>query len=345
MISFLFPKSSVLRQIAPELIQDLQRPRPTYRIFPVRDYQAWRLDWQQRDGYRGFQQLRGLNGQPSYVRPAGYRRFSQEPAVTGEYREIDEMEMTTRATVLPEGTPVNVTDLVRDTQDLLNVREVDFIEWTHWAMLLNGTFTLKGPLGAIYAASFPIQTATFSDWSDLENGTPYADLLALDALALGKSVSYGLGAEYWMNSQQLQYALLNRNPLDFGGMRAGALVQTIRTGSPATLRDFNEALTGAGLGTLNSYNQGYNRESDGAFVRWLPTGVVSIWGQRSNNDSIGEYRMVRNINNPANAPGRYTKVIDTLEREVPRKIYVHQGHNGGVVLFYPSAIIRANAGA
>lgn len=354
MRSIIYPDSRVLRRINPEKIQDLQRPRPTFGIFPVRDYAVWRLEWEQRDAYRGFQQLRGLNGQPSYVKMHGGQRFSQEPAVFGEFMEIDEAQMTVQSATPGDAigeisaeeeaglAPVNVTTMVVERQELLNLRETDLLEWQHWAMLLNGTFTLLGPNGAIYAATFAIQTAVFSDWSDPVNGTPYRDLLGLKQLTIGKSVNLGAGAIAWGNSTTTTNMLLNRNPNDIGGMRIAQGIA--RVGVPATLDDINTIFRAGGLATVKEYDEGYNRESDGAFIRWIPDNILSIWGQRSNGESIGEYRMVRNVNNPGNAPGRYTKVIDTLDREVPRKIRVHQGHNGGLVVFYPSAMVRANAG-
>jgi hypothetical protein len=39
------------------------------------------------------------------------------------------------------------------------------------------------------------------------------------------------------------------------------------------------------------------------------------------------------------SPGRYEKVIDRLDTRVPRTIEVHRGHNGGLVIYYGSAII------
>lgn len=355
MRSIIYPSSRVLKRINPEKIQDLQRPRPTFTIFPVRDYGVWRLEWEQKDAYRGFQQLRGLNGQPSYVKMHGGRRFSQEPAVFGEFMEIDEAQMTVQSALPGDAigeisaeeeaamAPVNITSMIVERQELLNLRETDLLEWQHWAMLLNGTFTLLGPNGAIYAATFAIQTATFSDWTDLVNGTPYRDLLGLKALTLGKSVNFGNGAIGWANSTTTQNLLLNRNPIDLGGMKMSE--GFVRSGTPAVLGDINTIFKRAGLPEVREYDDGYNRESDGAFVRWIPDNVLSIWGQRSNGETIGEYRMVRNVNNPGNQPGRYTKVIDTLDREVPRKVKCHQGHNGGLVVYYPSAMVRANAGS
>ncbi len=38
-------------------------------------------------------------------------------------------------------------------------------------------------------------------------------------------------------------------------------------------------------------------------------------------------------------PGPYTLVIDRREDEVPRQIQVHDGHNGGPVIYYPSGVV------
>ena len=346
MINYKYPSSRQLRRINPEKIVNLQRPRPTFRLFPVVERNYWRLEWEQRDNYRGFQQLRGINGQPSYVRMVGFQRFSQEPGVFGEYMMVDEAQMTMRAASNdPDGMgrPVNIADLVTERQDYLNARETDLIEWMSWALLLNGTFTLLGPTGAKFAATFPIQTATLSDWTNPATGTPLADLLGITLLARGKSVSFGAGAELFTNAQSVANVLLNANIDDIGGMRA-ALGGIARTGTPISLDDANRIFTAQGVATIVMYDESYNRESDGALQLWIPDDVSVLVGRRSNGDPVGQYHMVRNVNNPGNNPGRYTKVIDNLDRDVPRQISVHQGHNGGHVIFYPSAIIRLEHG-
>lgn len=346
-----FPSSRQLRRINPEKIGNLQRDRPTFRLFPTRERQQWRLEWEQRDNYRGFQQLRGLNGQPSYVNMVGFKRFSQEPGVFGEFMGVDEMQMTVRASAGPQGIgaiddqtlnrPIDIADLVTERQDYLNAREVDLQEWMGWAILEAGTFTIVGPTGAVFAATFPLQQATFSDWSNHTTATVLGDLLGTKLLARGKSVSFGAGAELYVNAVGVTHVILNNNPADLGGMRppsaAGGL---FRVGVPMTLGDANTIFTSQGVPSIVEYDEAYNRESDGALINWIPDDVGVLVGRRTNGDPIGEYHMVRNINNAGAAAGRYTKVIDTLDREVPRSITVHQGHNGGHVVFYPSALVR-----
>lgn len=48
--------------------------------------------------------------------------------------------------------------------------------------------------------------------------------------------------------------------------------------------------------------------------------------------------MTRNANNQGAAGGPYAKVIDKTKDHVPPSVEVHAGHNGGVVIYYPSAI-------
>jgi hypothetical protein len=353
LVNYLYPRSRTLRRINPEKIVDLQRPRPTFTLFPVvDDINAWRIEWEQKDNYRGFQQLRGLNGEPSYVTMQGAKRFSAEPTVFGEYMTVDEMMMTTRAAMSNPAAlgeiiedvsrPVDIRDLVIERQEYLNVRETDLLEYIHWAVLLNGTITIAGPTGAEYKATFPIQTADFSDWTDHENSTPYADLVGLSLLARGKSVTFR-GGQAFGNAITINHALQNTNPVDLGGMRVSGQL-SIRLGTPMNLPEVNQILTTGGAPTLVEYDEGYNRESDGALINWIPDLVLSIVGRRTNNDTLGQYRMVRNVNNPGVAAGRYTKVIDNLDRDIPRRISVHQGHNGGLAIYYASAFVRAAAG-
>jgi len=338
LVNYQYPTTRELREINPEKIQNLTRNRPTFQIFPTVDSQFWTLEWSQKDNWRGFQQLRGLNGEPSYVTMVGEKAFSAQPGVYGEYMTVDEKMMTLRAQQVPSGQPVDISELITERQDYLNNRETDLLEFIHWKALLDGQFTFIGPTGAVYGDIFPIQTAIFSDWSDLVNSTPLADLLGLRLLQTGKSVNFGAGAQIFLNSVTVTYLLRNRNLNDLGGQ----LSTSAGNARPLkTLGDINQMLTLNNLPTLVEYDEGYFAEATGTFTKWIPDRVLSIVGARSNGDRLGEYRMVRNAQNENMAPGRYEKVIDHVDRRVPRLIEVHRGHNGGLVIFYGSAIIKA----
>ena len=45
---------------------------------------------------------------------------------------------------------------------------------------------------------------------------------------------------------------------------------------------------------------------------------------------------------PKLTPGAYQKIIDKGEDAVPREVEVHDGHNGGAVLYFPSAMVVMN---
>jgi major capsid protein E len=338
MINYQYPSTRELRDINPEKIVNMTRNRPTFDIFPITESPYWTLEWTQKDNWRGLQQLRGLNGEPGHVKMYGERAFSAKPGVFGEFMTIDEEMMTLRAQQVPSGEPVDISDLITEGQDYMNNRELDLIEYIHWKALLDGQFTFIGPTGATYGDQFSIQTGTFSDWSVLATATPLADLMGLKVLASGKSVSFGTGAQIFMNSVTLSYLLRNRNANDLGGQLA------IASGGvkPAkTLTEINTLLAGFNLPTIVEYDEGYYAEASGTFTKWIPDDVVSIVGQRSNGDRLGEYRMVRNANNPDMAPGRYEKVIDHVDKRVPRVIELHRGHNGGLVIYYGSAFAVA----
>lgn len=334
LVNYQYPTTRELREINPEKIQNLTRNRPTFSIFPITESKYWTLEWSQKDNWRGLQQLRGLNGEPGSVKMYGERAFSAQPGVFGEFMTIDEKMMTLRAQQVPSGEPVVIDDLITEAQDYMNNRELDLIEYIHWKALLDGQFTFIGPTGATYGDQFNIQTGTFSDWSDLANATPIADLMGLKVLASGKSVSFGSGAQIFMNSVTLSYLLRNRNANDLGGQLA------IASGGvkPAkSLSEINTLLNSFNLPTIVEYDEGYFAESTGTFTKWIPNDVVSVVGQRTNGDRLGEYRMVRNANNPDMAPGRYEKIIDRKDERVPRTIELHRGHNGGLVIYYGSA--------
>mgnify|MGYP001371853358 CR=1 FL=1 len=337
-VDYEYPTTKELREINPEKIQNLTRVRPTFSIFPIVESNFWTLEWTIKDNWMGFQQLRGLNGEPSYVKMVGEKAYSAQPGVYGEYMTVDEKMMTLRAQSARSGEPIDIADLVVERQDYLNYRELELIEFIHWKALLDGQFSFVGPTGAVYADQFPIQTATFSDWSDLANATPLKDLMSLKLQSSGKSVSFGTGAVIFANSVTVSYLLRNRNESDLGGQLA---VSSGGVKPVKNLGEVNSALQSYGLPKIVEYDEGYNAEPNNVFTKWIPDDVLSIVGQRSNGDSLGEYRMVRNALNDNMAPGRYEKVIDHGETRVPRIIEVHRGHNGGLVIFYGSAIVKA----
>src|SRR5260221_12406325 len=96
MVDFLYPSAVELRQVAQELVPRLTAAREGFSIFPLNNMDSSILEWEQKDNYKGLQQVRGLNGMPSRVEPIGGKRYLYVPGAYGEFELIDERQITER---------------------------------------------------------------------------------------------------------------------------------------------------------------------------------------------------------------------------------------------------------
>jgi hypothetical protein len=233
------------------------------------------------------------------------------------------------------GTPIDVSDLVVKAQDRLLSRRRDRQESILWTLVLSGVFSVAGPSGAIlHTDAYTTQTYNASvGWGTTATATPLADFRAVQLLARGHSVNFGSAARAFANRVTVNKLLSNTNANDIAGRRGPALA-TLNS-----LADMNTIFLNEGLPQIEIYDEGYLSEPSGTFVPYIPDDVVAVFGRRSDGAPIGNYRMVRNVNNPNMEPGAYQKVIDHGDKRVPRLIEVHDGHNGGPVIYFPSAIV------
>jgi hypothetical protein len=337
MPDLLYPTTSELITINQLLLPNLESNRvplnPANGMFPIRSVDQHWLEWEQRDNYTGLQQARGLNGKPSMVRPIGGQRYQIQPGVYGEFEVVDEQELTTRRPWGQWAGPIDISDLVREKQDHLLQRRLDRIEKICWDLMLAGTYQVLGPNGAIlHVDSFTTQTfAAGTPWSTLATSTPFADIRQVQLKSRGYSVSFGAGAKMWMNRTTAINLLSNQNANDLGGRKTSFATIT------NNLSHVNELLAGDDLPQFAIYEGGYVDEAN-VFRLFIPNGKIVLVGARRDGDTVGEYRFTRNVNNPQFAPGAYTRVIDDPD-EIPRTVVVHDGHSGGPVLYYPSAIV------
>lgn len=334
MADFTFPTSAELMEIEQEKLPRLIEDDPIFNLFPIVNVDAHLLMWEQLDNFVGLQQIRGLNGQPSRVKQTGLNRYQMTPGVYGEFETIDEEQLTMRRQIATFGQPVSIDDLVTVCQDKLLNRRLDRIRWILWTLLTTGTFSVSttAPGGVMHTDTYSLQTHAGSDWSTVSTGTPLADFRAAKLLARGKSVSFGSGATAFMNQTTANLLLANTNSNDIAGRRTSGLA-TIDN-----INQVNQLLTGDDLPTIQVWDDGYI-DDDGNFQLWIPNDKVIIVGKRTSGVSLGEYRMTRNANNPSMAPGVYTRVIDRGEDTIPRTIEVHDGHNGGPVIFFPGGVV------
>lgn len=336
-MQFTYPTNAELREIEPDLVKQLTLADPLFRHFPIVNDNADVLMWEAYDRMTGLQSVRGLNGDPTHVKPVGAKGYVAQPGVYGEFRRIDEKRMTQARPLGVMAGAIDLTTEIRREQDYLLGREIDRIKQIGWTLLGTGTFSVLGADGQIvHTDRFTMQTATASVvWSTSATAVPLADFRAVQLLSRGHSVEFGAGAVAYMNRATFNEMVTNTNANDIAGRRVSGLL------SPLNFEEMNRILLGEGLPTVQIYDEGYIDDND-AFQLFIPNDVVIIVGRRTTGANLGEYRMTRNANNPNFAPGSYVHVVDSISggKPVPRTIEIHRGHNGGPVIFYPNGIVR-----
>jgi hypothetical protein len=338
MATLVYPSSAELIQVAQDKIPNLIAQRPAFDIMPMESVDSHILMWEQIDNFIGLQQIRGLNGQPPRVKKVGAKRFMMQPGIYGEYQTIDELELTERRQWGTFGQPVSIDDLVMLAQDHLLGRRLDRVEFIIWTLLATGTFSVAGPDGQVLQTdTFTLQTASAAvAWATSATATPLADFRAVQLLSRGHSVRFDSAARAYMNRVTWNNFIKNTNAADFGGKKGMGLQ------SLTSLADANTILTGEGLPNIVIFDGGY-LDDTGTFQPFIANAKVIVVGARTDGGRIGEYRMTRNANNPGMGPGAYMEVIDRgaagSGKVVPRTIEVHDGHNGGPVIYFPSALV------
>lgn len=332
MPTYVYPTASRLREIEQELAPRLLADDPLNEIMPIVEVDESVIEWEQEDNYVGLQQVRGLNGEPPRVARIGAKRYLAEPGVYGEFLAVDERELTKRRRAGQYTDHIDLTDLVMKLQDQLLQRRLDRWRYIGWTLLATGTFSVAGLNGAvIHTDSYTTQTYTAGvTWATSATATPLANLRAVKLLGRGKGVSFGRRAKAYMNAATVNSLLGNLNSNDLFGKRIGG------GDTPISLRSLNSIFLDDDLPTVEEYDGGYLNDA-GTFVPFIPNNKVVVVGERATGARIGEYQMTRNANNPNAAPGPYTRVI--VEEKPPIKVEVHDGHNGGPALFFPSAVV------
>ena len=339
MSTFGYPTNSELQEIAQVKLPRLMEGRLGFDIIPAVDVNAAVLEWEQEDNWTGLQGVRGLGGAPRRVKNVGGKKYQATPGVYGEFITIDEVELTLRRQYGTFNQPIQINDLVMRAQDRLLQRRLDRQEYIIWKLLTTGTYSVSSEDGTIvHTDTYDLQSYNAGiGWSNPATATPLADGRALQLKARGKSVSFGPEALWVMNRVTVNRLLSNTNSNDLAGKRTDGLANIM------SIPEVNVLLAKEGLPQIAIYDEGYLDDS-GAFVPYIADGETVVVGRRVGGQKIADYAMTRNANNPDMAPGAYMKVVDNGEREVPREIAVHDGHNGGIRFHYPSAVVRATVG-
>lgn len=335
--TFVYPSNFEMQMIEREKLPRLTQNRPIFDILPPKNIDAHVMMYEQLENIKGLQQVRGLGGDPRRVNAQGAGVKYVEPGIYGEFRNIDEVMLTMRRQWGTINQPVDISDLVMEAQDQLLERRLNRQESLGWLLLLNGTFTALGEVGQVlHTDTYTIQTYTAGiPWATSATALPLANLRAIKLLARGTSANFGAKSVLYMNQATFNSMMSNVNANDLGSKRQAGLA------SITGLVDVNRILLGEDLPQITIYDEGYFDEN-GVFQLYIPANKAVLVGVRNSGTPVGNYQMTRNANNPDLAPGPYMRVIDRMEERIPRTIEIHDGHNGGPILQFPSAVVSLN---
>lgn len=338
MANFVVPTSADLRLIEQDLLPVLQANDPIFQHFPITEEDAELLIWEQLDNFQGLQQIRGIGGAPGHVAHVDLKQYMVQPGYYGEFKKLDEAKILRRKKYGTFGDVVNVTDLVLEDQVHLLQRRLGRIRQILWN-IVQGTYSVSTASGQVMATdSFSVQTFTATvPWATSATATPFSDYRTVKLKHRGHSVNFGAAARAYMNQKTYNNQIGNLNANDLFGKRFSSL-STI-----SSLSMLTGLLNEDDLPTPVVYDEGYlsdgtDGNAQGTFLPFIPDNVVILIGKRPNGTRIGEYRMTRNLENPNMAPGAYTKVI-VQDKTVPTAVEIHDGHNGGPVIEFPSSIV------
>lgn len=334
-MAVILPTSAELMAIEADLIPNLTEDRPIFKILPVRTSDAAFVEWEQADRWTGLQQIRGLDGDPQRVTKVGWGRFKLEPGVYGEFERFGETELTEMRTPGTFNVPMNLSTMVLNSQNRLLGRRLDRIEYIGWTLLATGTFSVARGGTILHTDTYPVQTYTASiGWGTSATAVPLGNFRAAQLLGRGHSAKFDAQASAIMNQVTFNNLVSNTNAADLYGRRVSGLA------TANGLAGINGVLLEDNLPQIVIYEGGYLDDTS-TYQLFIPDNKVVLIGRRPGNAALGFYGMTRNTQNPDFAPGPYMKVIDRTD-DVPRRIEVHDGHNGGPALEWPSAVIVMN---
>ena len=336
MAEYLYPTNSVLTEVAQIRTATLAQDDPLDEFMPIEDLDSHLVEWEQEDDYRGLQQVRGINGAPPRVTRTGGKRYAMQPGVYGEFEPIDELELTARRSFGIFGTPIDISDLVARRQKKLLGRQYDRVNQVRWLLFTTGTFAVVNADGVVlHTDTYTPQTFTATvPWATYATATPLNDLRAMSLLAVGQGVRFDGSSVLFINRVTFNHMIRNANTADMAGRRTNGL----NTMLALNLNEINTVFAGEDLPQIRVFDGGYKNDAN-TFVRYIADNKGVLVGRRIDGEPIGKYYMTRNANNPNGEAGAYSKIKDEA---IPRLIEVHQGHNGGPALHFPSAIINLN---
>jgi hypothetical protein len=330
--TFLYPTNRELEEIVQDLTPTLEAGRKLLALCPYEYQDTAEIVWEQEDNFYGLMNVRGLNGKPGNVQRVGAKQYKMAPGYYGDFHNLTEDEMTVTRKTGTLGDVVDIEDLTVRRMRHLIVRRLNRCEQTISALFRTGVFQNYAADGtAVHTDVVNITRRTpGTTWSTLNTSTPLQDLRTWKASGeMNTSSRFGKDSTLIGTTQTINYLLNNTNAADLGGKRM-EVGQTINS-----LAGLNALLAANDLPQLEEYNDVFDPSSP-----FIPHGSLIWVGTRPQGGRVASFCGTRNINTGAGESnqGIYSKVIDTMEREVPRRIEIHHGFNGGIKLMFPSAI-------
>jgi hypothetical protein len=332
-LQFSFPSAMDLMGIEQQLAPVDKKDNPAFDIFPEVNKDTPLLMWEQLDNFLGMMQPRGLGGRPNLVKAVGSKTYMMQPGYYGEFMTIEEREVTLSRRFASPNQPVDVSDLVVLRSRQLLHRQIQRQRWIAWQLMTKGVFVVTDPYGVLMHADSYAQrvfTATVP-WATLATATPLADLRAVRPFARGFSISFGVRSRGFANTTTINNMMNNQNPNDLGGKRQanGATVNS--------LDGFNQILAANDCPQMVEWD-GVWQDDTGTNQLDIPDNTVVIKGIRLDGAAIGNWVNTRCAMNPGMAPGPYYEVFQPFQ-QVPPTVEVHRGVNGGIALYFPSALL------
>lgn len=337
-----YPTNAELMQIQQDLMPRYMDGRLGFEIMPFMESDADRIIFNQPDIFRGMQQWRGLGNPARQTRdrlnPFG-RNCEVPPGYWGEFDNIDE-ELLTRG-VQPGtcSTPLDLTEHMTRLVMRLLERRLNRIEFLIWQALAFGRYEAQNSLGQIvHEQDYAITTmASAVPWNVYATATPMNDFRIIQLMGRGTSASFGVTATAYMNRVTANCLFRNTNANDVG--KAGLSACCTFMGPDM----INQQFAAQGLPQIAIYDDGYVDE-DRTFYPYIPDGRVVVVGSRPGAERIGNYVYTRNAVGSPISSGPWVKTVDNVDRAVPRRIEVYDGHNGGPAIWYPRAVVVLDTG-
>lgn len=331
------PTTSEIQQLQMELFPQYLEGRLGLDILPLKTTDQPSIILQQPDIFKGIQAFRGLNkptqSVPNRYNPYGTMKYI-EPGYFGEHDELDEEILTKWAQPITCNQPLDVSAYTTTIQQRLLERRANRIELLIWQTLVYGRYTALNTAGqVIFEGQFTTQNVSAGvPWTNFAGSFPLRDFRQIQLLGRGTSARFDSCARAIMNRETANLLFANQNPLDVGRIGLSACCNFMSIGM------INQQFEAQGLPQVVIYDNGYVDDND-AFNVFIPFGYVVVVGCRPANVPVGNFWLTRNAVGCGISSGFWQKLTDTCDREVPRKIKIYDGFNGGPAIHYPRAIV------